>query len=104
MERYPSDIIGDDTVLDCKEATIQIDPTAVSVDMALQLTQRAGFHQQPDHVIGKLVKGNDARDLMNPIEFVIPVEGGLTAIEELGIIESDADTNTTTDADVPRGE
>jgi hypothetical protein len=101
MARYPSDIIGDDSVMDRAETSILIDPESVSRELALQLAQVAGLNDQPDEVVGKLVKGEDARDLMNPIEFIIPIEAGLTALQELEIVEEPEEPDTD---DIPRGE
>jgi hypothetical protein len=88
-EGFASDITGDDTVMDSPEATISIDISQLPPRQALAIAREAGLDQQEEYVVGALMQGNNVRNSdFNDAEFHIPVEAALTALEELGITES----------------
>lgn len=81
-----SDINGDDTVMRDAEATICIDISQLQPSQALAIAREGGLDQLSDETLGALVKGEMPDGYVPQVEFHIPIEAALTALDELNVI------------------
>lgn len=96
-EGFVSDVDGDDTVMQRPVVTITIDPTQLRPEQALALIQQADRSQQEAYELGLLAKGEDVTDDLDPIEFHVPLDAGLDALNGIDVLQSpDPDTEQQT--------
>lgn len=85
---FVSDVDGDDTVMQSPVVTIAIDPEQLRPEQALALIQQADRGQQDSYYLGKLAKGEDVTDELEPIQFHVPLDAGLDALNGIGVLQS----------------